>query len=67
MIQTIKFEELPDEFQFDLQRCYWTKIDYLPLRFMSQKTGLSINTLRKIRKEKKVSYRTWIKLRDGII
>lgn len=67
MIQTMKFEELPDELQFDLQRSYWTKINYLPLRYMAQETGLSINTLRTIRTEKKASYRTWLKLRDGIM
>lgn len=66
MIQTMKFEELPDELQFELQRCYWTKISYLPLRYMSQETGISINTLRTIRTDKKASYRTWLKLRDGL-
>lgn len=67
MIQTLKFEELPDAIQLDLQRIYWIKINYIPLRDLSLETGISINTLRKIRKEKKASYKTWIKLRDGLI
>lgn len=66
MIQTIKFENLPDELQHDLTRVYWTKVNYIPLRMISQETGIAINTLRKLRENKEASYKTWKKLLEGL-
>lgn len=66
MIHTIKYDDLPEELKFELQRCYWTKVNYMPLRELQDKTKLSINTLRKIRQDKEVSYIAWIKLREGL-
>lgn len=66
MIQTIKYENLPEELQRDLSRVYWTKILYIPLRELSYETGISINTLRILREKKTASYKTWQKLLNGL-
>lgn len=66
MIQTIKFDNLPDDMQRDLIRSYYDKIDWIPLREMYYKTGISINTLRTLREKREASYKTWKKLIDGL-
>lgn len=66
MIHTIKFDNLPDDMQYELIRKYYNKIDYVPLREMYYRTGISINTLRKIRSNKEASYKTWKKLINGL-
>lgn len=58
MIQTIKLNELPDEMLKDLGSRI-SRIDYIPLRELSYQTGLSINTLRKLREKKEASYKVW--------
>lgn len=66
MIQTIKYEQLPQTVQLELRNVYYLKIDWIPLRELQQKTGLSINTLRKLRATKEASYTTWQKLIKGL-
>lgn len=67
MIQTVKIDELPEELIIKLfNKNAIETIKIYPLRQLSEKTGIAINTLRKIRENKEASLNVWIKLSEKL-